>query len=79
MPSPDSRHGRHRIRRFSRTAPAPRTASRLLPIELRVADEEARLQSHLEAFESRVRAARYGRIVDEPARSPRGERGAVLD
>jgi hypothetical protein len=73
MPSPNSRHGRHRIRRFTRVTPRP------VPIELRVEDEEARLQAHLDAFEGRVRAARYGRIVDEPARSPRGERGVIID
>ena len=73
MRSPSSRHGRHRIRQFSRVAP------RVEPIEIRLEDEEARLASHLERFETRVRAARYGRIVDEPARSPRGEHGDPLD
>jgi hypothetical protein len=54
-------------------------APRVDPIEPRLEDEEARLASHLETFETRVRAARYGRIIDEPARSPRGEHGAPLD
>ena len=77
MRSPNSRHGRHRIRRFSRAAIRPVAA--IAPVEVRVDDEEARLTAHLERFESRVRAARYGRIVDEPARSPRGERGVIID
>jgi hypothetical protein len=73
MRSPNSRHGRHRVRQFSRVA------ARVEPIELSLQDEEARLASRLETFETRVRAARYGRIVDEPARSPRGEHGVPLD
>jgi hypothetical protein len=73
MRSPNSRHGRHPIRQFSRAG------ARVAPIELRVEDEEARLTAHLERFESRVRASRYGRIIDEPARSPRGERGVIID
>jgi hypothetical protein len=77
MRSPNSRHGRHRIRQFSRAGARP--APEVAPIEPRIEEEETRLQAHLDRFESRVRAARYGRIVDEPARAPRGERGMIID